>query len=333
MMHLVRKRIGPLAAVVVGTTVLAFWLPRLAGSDPCVDEKIPPGSPEHLACLERLGLDRPLMEQYLTYVSQLARGDFGTSILAKEPVLDLWWPQLAATLELASLALLFGVAVGIPAGMIAARKLGSAIDRLVLGIALTGYSMPIFWTGVLALMLFSGVLPQGNRIHSIFQPDLEEVTGLMLIDSLLSGQRGAFASAAAHLVLPTVILGTIPLAVVARQTRSAVLEVLHEDYVRTAHSKGLPPWRVMAVHVLRGALVPVVTTVGLQVSVLLGGAVLTEQVFARPGIGTWLIDAARARDYPTLQSGILLVSGMVTVVNLGVDLVCNLIDPRMSPRP
>ena len=196
--------------------------------------------------------------------------------------------------------------------------------------ALTGYSMPIFWWGLLLIILFSGTLgwtPVSGRISLLYH--FPTPTGLMTVDALLSGQKGAFASALSHLALPTVVLGTIPLAVIARQTRSAMLEVLGEDYVRTARAKGLRERRVVGAHALRNALIPVVTTIGLQVGVLMAGAILTETIFSWPGIGKWMVDSIFRRDYFAVQGGLLLIACLVTAVNLLVDLLYGLINPRI----
>jgi len=236
-----------------------------------------------------------------------------------------------ATLELGICALILAIGIGVPAGAIAAVKRGSFYDHTLMGLSLTGYSMPIFWWGLLLIMFFSerlGWTPVSGRIDLInyyFEP----VTGFMLIDSLLSDQPGAFWSALGHLVLPAIVLATIPLAVIARMTRSSMLEVLNEDYVRTARAKGLAPWRVIGLHALRNALIPVITIVGLQIGTLLGGAVLTEYIFAWPGVGHWLIDAISRRDYPALQGGILLISSLVIVVNLIVDVLYGTVNPRI----
>ena len=203
-------------------------------------------------------------------------------------------------------------------------------DHSVMAVSLTGYSMPIFWWGLLLIIFFSGMLgwtPVSGRISFLYF--IEPVTGFMLIDTLLSGQAGAFRSAIAHLILPAIVVGTIPLAVIARQTRSAMLEVLSEDYVRTARAKGLPPIRVIGLHALRNALIPVVTVIGLQTGVLLAGAILTETIFAWPGVGKWLVDSIFRRDYPSVQGGLLLIAVMVMMVNLFVDLLYGLINPRI----
>ena len=214
--------------------------------------------------------------------------------------------------------------------MIAATKRGSVFDHTVMAGALTGYSMPIFWWGLLLIIFFSGILgwtPVSGRISLMYF--FEPVTGFMLIDSLLSGQKGAFVSAMSHLILPSIVLGTIPLAVIARQTRSAMLEVLSEDYVRTARAKGLGPARVIGLHALRNALIPVITVIGLQVGVLFAGAILTETIFSWPGIGKWMVDSIFRRDYPAVQGGLLLIAAIVMLVNLVVDLLYGLINPQI----
>jgi len=325
-------RIGLVIPTFVGVTLLVFAMIRLVPGDPIellVGER---GiDPERHAELRReLGLDRPLLEQYWVYIADVVQGDLGRSIVTRKPVLDEFLTLFPATVELSLFAMAFAVLVGLPAGILAGVRRGSVFDHTVMGAALTGYSMPIFWWGLLLIILFSGILeltPVSGRISLIYF--FEPVTGFMLIDSLLSGERGAFASALSHLVLPGVVLGTIPLAVIARQTRSAMLEVLNEDYVRTARAKGLAPWRVIGLHALRNALIPVITVIGLQVGLLFSGAVLTETIFAWPGIGKWLIDSISRRDYPAVQGGILLIATTVIVVNLAVDLVYGLINPRI----
>lgn len=233
-------------------------------------------------------------------------------------------------MELALCAIVFALVLGIPAGIIAAVRRNSVFDHGVMATSLTGYSMPIFWWGLLLILLFSVQLdltPVSGRIA--VQYFIEPTTGFLLIDSLLSGERGAFGSTLSHLILPTIVLGTNPLAVVARMTRSAMLEVLGEDYIRTARAKGLPPLRVVGVHALRNALIPVVTVIGLQVGVLFTGAILTETIFSWPGVGKWLIEAINRRDYPVLQGGMLLLGGVVMLVNLLVDLTYGVINPRI----
>ena len=289
-------------------------------------------SAERLAYFRHeLGLDQPVWKQFVDYVWQLLHGDFGTSLSTSEKVLTEFFTLFPATLELALAGMLFSIIIGIPAGIVAAVRRGSWFDHTLMGAAVTGFSMPIFWWGLLLIMLVSegwGLTPVSGRIDMIkfyFEP----VTGFMLIDSLLSDQKGAFLSALHHLVLPMIVLGTYPLAVIARMTRSSMLEVLSEDYVRTARAKGLSEFRVISLHALRNALIPVVTVVGLQVGGLLAGAVLTETIFSWPGVGKWLIESIARRDYPALQGGILLISSLVIIVNVLVDVLYGAINPRI----
>ena len=289
-------------------------------------------SAERLAYFRHeLGLDQPVWKQFVDYVWQLLHGDFGTSLSTSEKILTEFFTLFPATLELALAGMLFSIIIGIPAGVFAAVKRGSWFDHTLMGAAVTGFSMPIFWWGLLLIMLVSegwGLTPVSGRIDMIkfyFEP----VTGFMLIDSLLSDQKGAFLSALHHLVLPMIVLGTYPLAVIARMTRSSMLEVLSEDYVRTARAKGLAEFRVISLHALRNALIPVVTVVGLQVGGLLAGAVLTETIFSWPGVGKWLIESIARRDYPALHGGILLISSLVIIVNVLVDVLYGAINPRI----
>ena len=326
------RRILLLTPTLFGITLVAFGFVRVLPGDPVLLMAGERGlSPERYAqALHNFGYDQPLWRQYLTYRTDLLQGDFGTSIVTKKPVLSEFLTLFPATAELAFCAILLAIALGIPAGVIAASRRGTLLDQALMGTALVGFSMPIFWWGLLLIIVFSGTLgwtPVSGRISLLYY--FPPVTGFMLIDSLLSGQKGAFASALSHLILPSIVLGTIPLAVIARQTRSAMLEVLGEDYVRTARAKGLPPARVVGVHALRNALIPVVTTIGLMIGTLLAGAILTETIFSWPGIGKWMVDSIFRRDYPAVQGGLLLTAGVVMVVNLVVDLTYGFINPRI----
>ncbi|CDM56552.1 MULTISPECIES: ABC transporter permease subunit [Rhizobium] len=332
---MLRFLIGRLAILIptfIGVSLIAFSFIRLLPGDPVMlmsGERVM--APErHAQVMHDLGLDRPVYVQYLDYLGNVVQGDLGSSIVTKRPVLQEFGSLFPATLELSLCAILFAIVLGIPAGIFAAVKRGTWFDQGVMGVALVGYSMPIFWWGLLLIVLFSNTLhwtPVSGRISLMYF--FKPVTGFMLIDSLLSGQAGAFKSAFVSLILPTIVLGTIPLAVIARQTRSAMLEVLGEDYVRTARSKGLAPIRVVGLHALRNAMIPVVTSIGLQVGVLLGGAILTETIFSWPGIGKWMVDAVFKRDYTVVQGGLLLIAGIIMIVNLIVDLMYGLINPRI----
>ncbi|MBA8818677.1 peptide ABC transporter permease [Ochrobactrum sp. P6BS-III] len=329
------NKLAYLVPTFIGITIVAFGFVRVLPGDPVLLMAGERGvSPErHAELMAQFGFDRPLWQQYLDYVWNLLHGDFGLSIVTKKPVLTEFFSLFPATVELSVCAIILAVLIGIPAGVVAAVKRGSWFDQSLMGVALVGYSMPIFWWGLLLIIFFSNYLqltPVSGRISLLFF--FPPVTGFMLIDSLLSGQKGAFASAASHLVLPTIVLATIPLAVIARQTRSAMLEVLGEDYVRTARAKGLPTRRVVGLHALRNALIPVITTIGLQVGVLLAGAILTETIFSWPGIGKWMLDSISRRDYPVVQGGLLLIAGLVMAVNLIVDLLYGLVNPRIRHR-
>jgi len=319
----------------IGITLVAFLFIRLLPGDPVILMAGERGvSPErHAELMAQFGFDQPFWKQYADYVSGLLHGNFGYSFSTKKPVLSEFMARFPATLELATCAIVLATVLGVAAGILSAVRRGSWIDQVTMGTALVGYSMPIFWWALLLIILFStklGWTPVSGRISlTQFFPN---VTGFMLIDSLLSGKPGAFWSAVHHLILPTIVLATIPLAVIARQTRSAMLEVLGEIYIMTAKSKGLAPRRVIWLHALRNALIPVVTTIGLQVSVLMGGAILTETIFSWPGIGKWMIDSISRRDYQVVQGGLLLIAVMVMVVNLTVDLLYGLINPRVRHR-
>ena len=332
MIKFILHRLALIVPTFIGITIVAFGLVRLLGSDPVAllaGERVM--SPErHAELSHQFGFDRPIWEQYLDFVLSALQGDFGVSIRTKTAVLDQFLTLFPATVELAIFAMILAIAIGIPAGIFAAIKRGSWFDQVTMGTALVGYSMPIFWWGLLLIIVFSGILgwtPVSGRIGLQFF--LKPITGFMTIDSLLYGKWDAFVSALRHLILPSIVLGTIPLAIIARQTRSAMLEVLGEDYVRTARSKGLPPSRVIGLHAFRNALIPVITTIGLQVGMLMAGAILTETIFSWPGIGKWMIEAIGRRDYATVQGGLLIVAILVMLVNLVVDVLYALVNPRI----
>ena len=332
MLRFALSRLALLIPTFIGVSIIAFAFIRLLPGDPIMLLAGERGmSAERYAELQAAyGYDRPLPVQYWDFLTGLLQGDFGTSIVTKRPVLDDFFALFPATIELATCAIILAVIVGVPLGVLAAVKRGTWLDQGVMGVALVGYSMPIFWWGLLLIIFFSGILqwtPVSGRISLLYY--FPDGTGFMLIDALRSGQSGAFRSALSHLVLPTIVLATIPLAVIARQTRSAMLEVLSEDYVRTARAKGLSPRLVIGVHALRNALIPVITTIGLQVGVLLAGAILTETIFSWPGIGKWMVDSVFKRDYAVVQGGLLLIAGIIMTVNLLVDVLYGVVNPRV----
>lgn len=332
MLRLLARRLALIVPTFIGVTLLGFLLIHSIPGDPVEVRVGERGiSPERLAYFRHeLGLDQPLWKQFLDYQGQLLRGDLGRSVVTQESVWAEFKTFFPATLELGVCALLFAIVLGLPLGVMAAARRGSALDYGLIGLSVTGASMPIFWWGLMAVLVFSvglGWTPVSGRIDDLFY--IEPWSGFLLIDSWFSDEPGAFRSAVRHLILPAIVLGTIPLATIARMTRSAMLEVLGEDYVRTARAKGLAPGRVVVVHALRNALIPVVTVLGLQVGALLGGAILTETVFAWPGVGHWLVESVQRRDYNVLQGGTLLIAVLVMLVNLGVDVLYGVLNPRL----
>ncbi len=332
MLAFVLKRLALVVPTFLGITLLVFSLIRLIPGDPVEALSGERGMTEerYQRLIHEFGLDRPLPVQYGEYVWRALRGDLGISVVTHEPVFSEFAARFPATVELSLVAMLFALVIGIPAGIVAAVKRNTVWDYSVMGASLTGYSMPIFWWGLLLILTFSvglGWTPVSGRLA--IQYDIPAVTGFMLLDSVLSGDKGAFRSALSHLILPAIALGTIPLAVIARMTRSSMLEVLREDYVRTARAKGAGRVRVVAVHALRNALIPVVTTIGLQIGTLFAGAILTETIFAWPGVGKWLVEAIHRRDYAAVQGGILCTATIIIGVNLVVDVLYGVINPRI----
>jgi len=335
MLRFILSRLLMVIPTFLGIILLTFLLVHAIPGDPVMmmigDKVLDPV--RHAALLHQLGVDRPLYVQFADYVWHVLHGDLGVSIQTKIPVLTEFLTLFPATLELSLCAMLFAVLFGLPAGIVAAQRRGGAVDHSVMGTALVGYSMPIFWWGLLLILVFSITLqwtPVSGRISDDYYFD--DPTNFMLIDAWNSEDEGAFTSALSHLILPTIVLGTIPLAVIARMTRSSMLEVLGEDYVRTARAKGLSGLRVVSVHALRNALIPVVTVIGLQVGTLLGGAILTETIFSWPGVARWIVGAVFQRDYPAVQGGVLLVATLVILVNLTVDLLYGVLNPRIRHR-
>jgi dipeptide transport system permease protein len=332
MLRFFLTRVSLVIPTFVGITLLTFLLIRLIPGDPIEtlagERGIDPVRHEQLR--HEYGFDRPVLVQYALYIARVLQGDLGTSAITHTPVIHEFATLWPATIELSTCAVLFAMIFGLPAGIVAAVKRNSLFDHGVMSISLAGYSMPIFWWGLLAILVFSnllGLTPVSGRIDALYF--IEPNTGFLLIDSWSSDDPGAFRSAVSHLILPTIVLGTQPLAIIARMTRSAMLEVLGEDYIRTARAKGLPPRWVVGAHALRNALIPVVTVIGLQVGRIFTGAILTETIFSWPGVGKWLVEGIFRRDYPVLQGGILLLGIMVMTVNLGVDVLYGVINPRI----
>ena len=331
MLRFVVRRLLLLIPILLGLSILVFlWIRALPGS-PATALLGERATTEAVAAVRKqYGLDDPIHVQYYAYVKTLARFDFGDSITTRRPVLDEFKQRFPATIEIALAAMLFSIVVGIPLGFLAAKRHGGVLDHLSLVGSLLGISIPIFFLAIILKYVFAvklGLLPTVGRMSVLIT--IDHPTNFYILDSLLAGNAEALWDVLKHLVLPAVALGSIPLAIIARITRAAVLDVQNEDYVRTARAKGLSPGIVDRRHVLRNALLPITTIIGLQTGLLLSGAVLTESVFAYPGIGTWLLEAIEARNYPVLQGGILFVAIVFVLVNLLVDVSYAFLNPRI----
>jgi len=331
MLRFAVRRLLLLVPILLGLSILVFfWIRALPGgpAQALLGER---ATPQTIAQIERqYGLDQPVHVQYWKYIQRTVRFDLGTSITSRRPVIDELRERFPATIELSLAAMLFSVLFGIPLGFLAAKRYGTWLDHSSLVASLIGISIPIFFLAILLKYLFAvklGLLPTVGRISVLI--DLNHPTKFYVLDAILAGDLDALWDVLKHLILPAVALGSIPLAIIARITRAAVLDVQNEDYVRTARAKGLSPREVDERHVLRNALLPIMTIIGLQTGLLLSGAVLTETVFAWPGMGTWLVGAIRNRDFPVLQGGILFVALVFVLVNLVVDMAYALVNPRI----
>ncbi|MFL5930868.1 MAG: ABC transporter permease [Gaiellaceae bacterium] len=332
MLRFVIRRLLLLVPILLGLSILVFaWIRALPGgpAEALLGERLTPESRQQIE--EQYGLDDPVFVQYWRYLkTTVVDRDLGTSINTRRPVSEELKERFPATIELAVAAMLFAMVLGVPLGYVAAKRYGGPVDQASLVVSLLGVSMPIFFLAILLKYIFAiqlGLLPTVGRISVLI--DLEHPTNFYVLDAIIAGDPEALWDVIKHLILPAIALGSIPLAIVARITRAATLDVQNEDYVRTARAKGLPPRTVDSRHIFRNALLPIATIIGLQTGLLLSGAVLTETVFAWPGMGTWLVEAIDNRNYPVLQGGILFVSLVFVLVNLLVDLSYALINPRI----
>jgi peptide/nickel transport system permease protein len=330
-LQFVVRRLLLLVPILIGLSILVFlWIRALPGT-PATALLGERATAQAVAAIrEQYGLDDPLHKQYWAYLKTVGNGDFGTSVTSRRPVVEEFKRRFPATIELALAAMIFSIGLGLPLGFLAAKKYGSIFDHLSLLASLIGISIPIFFLAIILKYVFAvkfGWLPTVGRQSVLINVD--HPTNFYTVDALIAGNFGAFWDVVKHLVLPGIALGSIPLAIIARITRAAVLDVQNEDYVRTARAKGLSPVVVDTRHVLRNALLPISTIIGLQTGLLLSGAVLTETVFAYPGIGTWLVEAIEARNYPVLQAGILFVAVVFVLVNLIVDVSYGFLNPRI----
>lgn len=331
MLRYVVRRLLLLVPILLGLSILVFlWIRALPGgpAQALLGERATAQSIKQIE--HQYGLDKPIHIQYLRYLQRVSRLDFGDSVTTRRAVSFEIRQRFPATVELALSAMLFAVLLGIPLGFVAAKRYGGVVDNLSLVTSLLGISIPVFFLGILLKYVFSvklGLLPTVGRLDPLIE--IDHPTKFYVLDSILAGNFSALWDSLKHLVLPAIALGSIPLAIIARITRAAVLDVQNEDYVRTARAKGLAPRIVDTRHVLRNAMLPIITIIGLLVGFLLAGAVLTETVFAWPGLGTWLVEAIKSRNYPVLQGGILFVAVIFVLVNLLVDISYAILNPRI----
>jgi peptide/nickel transport system permease protein len=325
------RRLLLLVPILIGLSILVFlWIRALPGN-PATALLGERATPEAVAAIEeQYGLNDPIYVQYGRYLQTLAGGDFGVSVISRRPVFEEFTERFPATIELALAAMIFSIGLGIPLGFLAAKRYGGWLDHGSLVVSLLGISIPIFVLAIILKYVFAvklGLLPTVGRQSVLIS--IDHPTNFFVLDAIIAGDLEALWDVIKHLILPAVALGSIPLAIIARITRASVLDVQNEDYVRTARAKGVSPGIVDRRHILRNALLPITTIIGLQTGLVLSGAILTETVFAYPGIGTWLLEAIEARNYPVLQNGILFVAIVFVLVNLLVDLSYGVLNPRI----
>jgi dipeptide transport system permease protein len=330
--RVITHRLANSALVLLVLSVLIFGFMRAIPGDPVLnllgEEQV--SEEKYAEIRTELGLDRPYAIQYLHWIGRIAQGDFGKSLQSNDPVLPEIIHKLKATIELALVAVLFGSVIGVTAGTIAAVERGSAFDTVATIVSLVGISMPVFWMGILLIIAFSvqlDVFPVSGMIS--FDTIIEPVTGFPLLDALLTGNWTAAGDLLSHLVLPAITLGLTPAALIARTTRASMLEVIHEDYVKAGLARGMSFAVVLRKHIMRNAMIPVVTVIGLEIGIYLGGSIVTETVFSWPGLGRYLIDAIYSNDFPVVQGAVLIYAFIIVIVNLVVDLSYARLDPRV----
>ena len=332
MLAYIIRRIMIMIPTLLGVSIIVFMMLHITPGDPAellLGERATEQALNELR--EHLGLNEPLHVQYGLFLKRLLKGDLGETIWTRQKVWIEVKQRFPATIELSVFALIIACFAGTILGIISATRQYSIFDYLSMVGALAGVSMPIFWLGLVFMLIFSlnlGWLPLSGRLS--IDIDLEIITNFYILDSILTRNWAALRDVIWHLIMPAVTLSTIPTAIVARMTRSAMLEVLRQDYIKTAKAKGLSKFKVTFKHALRNALIPVVTTIGLQFGVLLGGAILTETIFAWPGVGKWMYDAVMQRDYMVIQGGVLFIAALFVVINLCVDVLYAIINPRIS---
>ena len=317
--------------VLLGVSIVVFFMVRAIPGDPAQIMLGQQATQEQVQQIrENMGLDKPIFVQYGLFLKDALRGDLGDSIVTGRPVTTELLTRLPATLELTTFAMLIAILVGIPVGVISAVRQYSLLDKSTSVLALTGISMPIFWLAMILVVIFGvnlELLPFPGRLDPT--TGITAITGLVLVDSLLTLNFAGFWDGLLHLIMPALALATIPMAVIMRMTRSSMLEVMNEDYVRTARAKGVVPWRVVFKHALRNAMLPTITVIGLQTGLLMGGAIITETIFSWPGIGLYAYNSISARDYASVQGVVLYGALLFVLINLLVDILYAILDPRV----
>ncbi len=317
--------------MLIGVSIIVFAMVRAIPGDPAQIMLGQTATPSQVAEVrDQLGLNEPLPVQYLLFVKDAVRGDLGTSLVTGRPVTAELLERLPATFELTAFAMLIAILVGVPVGVISAVKQYSLLDKVASVLALTGISLPIFWLAMILIVIFGvnlQLLPFPGRLGPTTA--ITSITGLVLVDSLLTLNFAGFWDGLLHLIMPAIALGTIPMAVIMRMTRSSMLEVMGEDYVRTARAKGVAPWRVVTKHALRNAMLPTVTVIGLLAGLLMGGSILTETIFSWPGVGQITLESISRRDYAMIQGVVLYGAVLFVLINLLVDILYAVLDPRV----
>lgn len=332
MLSYIMRRLLMLIPVLIGMTIITFSIVHLIPGNPAqviLGEAATATAIKDLE--ESMGLNEPYPIQYFVYVTDLLQGDLGTSLRSKAPIAKEIWPYIAATFELTFFAMVFAIIIGVNAGIISAWKQNTWFDFLAMLIALIGVSIPVFWLALMEQWVFAqelGWLPAHGRQDN--RDPIQTITNFYIIDTFIHMDFNRTITTLKHLVLPSIALGTIPMAIIARMTRSTMLEVMNSDYIRTVRAKGSGQFVIIYKHALKNAIIPVLTVIGLQTGVLLGGAILTETIFSWPGIGRYIFEAINYRDYPVIQSGILVAAFIFVIINLIVDLLYTYIDPRIK---
>lgn len=332
MLSYIMRRLLMLIPVLIGMTIITFSIVHLIPGNPAQVILGEAATATAIKDLEdSMGLNEPYPIQYFVYVTDLLQGDLGTSLRSKAPIAKEIWPYIAATFELTFFAMVFAIIIGVNAGIISAWKQNTWFDFLAMLIALIGVSIPVFWLALMEQWVFAqelGWLPAHGRQDN--RDPIQTITNFYIIDTFIHMDFNRMITTLKHLVLPSIALGTIPMAIIARMTRSTMLEVMNSDYIRTVRAKGSGQFVIIYKHALKNAIIPVLTVIGLQTGVLLGGAILTETIFSWPGIGRYIFEAINYRDYPVIQSGILVAAFIFVIINLIVDLLYTYIDPRIK---